>query len=322
LEVIMVLITGGTGFIGSRLTRRLIDDGGSVVCFDVQPDAARLRETADHPNLRIVTGDIRRLDDIVDAVRRHGVTRIIHTAAVLSQVCQDDPRTALDINVMGTANVFEAARLHGAERVVYASSMVVHGSQWDHGDHRLDEAAPYRPATFYAHTKVMNEHTARAFTDAFGLDCRGLRIGSPYGAEGKVGRAGTEVTRMLSMTAVGQPIRVMIGANESPPVIYIDDVVEILVRLCYASVLTRPVYLCSVDTLPVSRWAEEIRRIIPDARITFEDPGQKVTLPYRLDTSALEADIGFRLPPFGSRARDHMNEIRLGAGLPPLAARP
>jgi nucleoside-diphosphate-sugar epimerase len=298
----------------------LIADGRTVVCFDLEPQPARLQEAAAHPNLRIVKGDIRRLDDVVGAVGAHGVKRIIHTAAVLSQVCQTDPRTALDINVMGTANVFEAARLSGVKRVVYASSMVVLGSQWDHGDHLLDENAPLRPATFYAHTKVANEHTARAFTEAFGLDCRGLRIGSPYGSEGKHGRPGTEVTRMLSLTAVGQPIEVMLGPQESPPVTYVDDVVEILVRLCDAATLTRPVYLCSVDTLPVSEVADRIRRAIPDARITFENPGQKVTLPYRVDTRALETDIGFRLPSFDVRLRDHINEVRAAAGLPMVPA--
>jgi UDP-glucose 4-epimerase len=318
---LVVLVTGGTGFIGSRVTRRLIADERSVVCFDLEPEPARLRDAAGHPKLRIVKGDIRRLDHVVRAVQQYGVKHIIHTAAVLSQVCQADPRTGLDVNVMGTANVFEAARLSGVERVVYASSMVVLGSQWDHGDHLLDENAPLRPATFYAHTKVMNEHTARAYTEAFGLDCRGLRIGSPYGSEGKYGRPGTEVTRMLSLTAVGEPILVMLGTQESPPVTYVEDVVEIFVRLCDATTLTRPVYLCSVDTLSVSDVADKIRRLIPDARITFEDPGQRVTLPYRIDTRALEADIGYRLPPLETRLRDHINEIRVAAGLPIVPAR-
>jgi UDP-glucose 4-epimerase len=316
----VVLVTGGTGFIGSRLTRRLIAAGRPTVCLDVQPDPARLREAAAHPDLHLVTRDITRADDLAAVMRRYGVQRVIHTAAVLTQTCETDPLTAIRVNVLGTANVFEAARLCGIARVVYASSLVVHGSQWDHGDRVLDEDAPLHPHTFYAHTKCMNEQAARVYAEQFGLDCRGLRIGAPFGAEGKTGRPGSEVTRMLSLTAVGQPVRVMLGARQTPPSTYIDDIVEILVRLCFAPALARPVYLCSVAAVPIDEIAQMVRHLVPGAQITFDEPGEQVTLPYRIDSRRLEADIDYRLPPIEARLRDHINEARQMAGLAPVRA--
>lgn len=309
----MILVTGGTGFIGSRTTQRLLARGESVVCFDAHPDPGRLGTASAHQHLQIVQGDISRPDDLVAAIRQHRVERIIHTAAVLSQA---EPRAAIRVNVDGTGNVFEAARHSGIARVVYASSMVVYGHQWDHGAKTLDEDAPLHPHTFYAHTKQMNEATADAYTKGFGLDCRGLRIGAPFGPGGQTGRPGAEVTRLVSLTAVGTPIGIRLARGESPPSVYVDDIAEIFVRLCFAGTLTRPVYLCSVTAVPIDDVARMVQRLLPGAEISFVEPGEKITLPYRIDASRLEADIDYRLPAMETRLRDHINEVRRAHGLP------
>jgi nucleoside-diphosphate-sugar epimerase len=315
----MVLVTGGTGFIGARVTRRLLTRGEPVVCFDLRPDPPRLGAAAADPRLHVVEGDITRFEDLVGAIRQHRVDRIIHTAAVLSGYSQAQPLGALRINVVGTAHLFEAARLSDVARVVYASSMVVHGSQWDHGDRMLDDDAPFHPHTFYAITKVANEATADAYAKQFGLDCRGLRIGAPFGPAGQMGRPGAEVTRLATLAATGQPVAIQLARGESPPSIYVDDVAEILVRLAFCPTLTRPAYLCCVNATPIEDVADMVRGLLPGAVITFGDQNARVTLPYRIDARRLEADIGFRLPPFAVRLRDHVNEVRRGHNLPEIA---
>jgi len=312
----MVLITGGTGFIASRIVPGLIARGESVVCFDLRPNPRRLGTPAEHARLKIVEGDIARLEDLVDVVQRHGVSRVIHTAAVLTETCQDSPHTAVRINIVGTANVFEAARLAQVARVVYASSMVVHGSQWDHGDRTLDEDARLAPRTFYAHTKIINEATAAAYSARFGLDCRGLRIAGPFGPGGQMGRPGAEVTRLLTLAAMGHPIVVQLARGESPPSTYVDDIAEILVRLSFSSTLTRPVYVCSVSTTAIDDIVDMVRRLLPGAPITFGENGARVTLPYRIDAGRLESDIDYRLPGLEVRMREHINTVRNAHGLP------
>jgi UDP-glucose 4-epimerase len=312
----MVLITGGTGFIASRIASGLIARGESVVCFDLRPDTRRLGALAEHARLKIVEGDIARLGDLIDAVQQHGVSRIIHTAAVLTGTCQANPQTAVRINIVGTTNVFEAARLAQVARVVYASSMVVHGSQWDHGDGTLDEDARLAPRTFYAHTKIINEATAAAYSARFGLDCRGLRIAGPFGPGGQMGRPGAEVTRLLTLAAMGQPVVVQLARGESPPSTYVDDIAEILVRLSFSSTLTRPVYLCSVSTSAIEDIVDTVRRLLPNSAITFGENGARVTLPYRINAGRLESDIDYRLPALEVRMREHINSVRSAHGLP------
>jgi nucleoside-diphosphate-sugar epimerase len=314
----MVLVTGGTGFIGSCVTRALLARGQSVVCFDLRPDPARLGAAASSPGLTVVEGDIARIGDLLEAIRAHGVNRVIHTAAVLTATCQAAPAAAVRVNVVGTTHVFEAARLSDVVRVVYASSLVVHGSQGDHGDRLLDEAASYHPHTFYAHTKVANEATAAGYTARFGLDCRGLRIGAPFGPGGQMGRPGAEVTRLATLAATGAPVAIRLARGESPPSTYVDDIAEIFVRLAFATTLTSPVYLCSVAAVPIDEVAEAVRRLVPAAAITFGDEGARVTLPYRIDARRLEQDIGFRPPAIAIRLRDHINAVRRAHGLLPV----
>lgn len=315
----MILVTGGTGFIGSRITRRLLKREEGVVCFDARPDVGRLGAAAEHSSLRVVEGDIVHLDELTAAIQRHGVRRVIHTAAVLTVACQTDPVFGIRVNVVGTANVFEASRQAHVERVVYASSLVVHGSQWDHGERTLTEDAPLVPHTFYADTKVMNERTADAYTKAFGLDCRGLRIGAPFGPGGQTGRPGAEVTRLAALAAVGTPITIQLARAESPPSTYVDDIAEILIRLSTATRLSRPVYLCSVSTVAIDHIGRMVQDLLPHTEIAFADQGAKVTLPYRIDAGRLEADIGYRLPPMETRLRDHINVVRRAKGLPELS---
>lgn len=313
----MTLVTGGTGFIGSRITRSLLQRGEGVVCFDAKPDAGRLGDLAGHRLLNVVEGNIVDLDSLTAAIRAHGVRRIIHTAAVLTVPCETDPGLGLRVNVVGTANVFEAARLAGVERVVYASSLVVHGNQWDHPG-TLTDSAPFVPHTFYADTKVMNERTADAYTKAFGLDCRGLRIGAPFGPGGQTGRPGAEVTRLCALAAVGTPITIQLGRTESPPSTYVEDIAEIFIRLSVTPRhnLTLPVYVCSVATVAIEDVARMVKTLMPRQDIAFADQGAKVTLPYRIDAGRLEADIGYRLPPLQARLRDHINTVRRQHGLP------
>jgi UDP-glucose 4-epimerase len=320
----MTLVTGGTGFIGSRITRSLLQRGEGVVCFDARPDvarlgdAARLADVAGQQLLRLVEGDIVDLESLSAAIQQHGVRRIIHTAAVLTVPCETDPGLGVRVNVVGTTNVFEAARAAGVERVVYASSLVVHGNQWDHDGRMLTENAPLVPHTFYADTKVMNERTAAAYAKAFGLDCRGLRIGAPFGPGGQTGRPGAEVTRLCALAAIGTPITIQLGRAESPPSTYVDDIAEILIRLSAAPRhnLTLPVYLCSVATVAMEDVARMVQTLLPRADIGFADQGPKVTLPYRIDASRLETDIDYRLPPLQARLRDHINVVRRLNGLP------
>lgn len=157
-----VLITGIAGFIGSTLANRLVQEGHAVVgvCSDLVTARERVPQ-----DVRLHECDIRspELHSLFE-----GADVVFHFAAKSSiAACQQDSVGTMDVNVVGTANVFEAARRANVRRVVYASSSV------------LEEDA--KRGTFYAISKAANERLAEGFTAAFGLATVGLRYFNVYG---------------------------------------------------------------------------------------------------------------------------------------------
>src|SRR4051794_1443691 len=123
------LVTGAQGFIGSWVVRRLIEQGHEVVTFDVNDSLARLEmisspEIVSKVDRRV--GRIEETDTVKKLIRDEEITHIVHLAAVLMPFCQKNPVQGGLINVIGTLNIFEAARDLGKQtRIVYASSSAV-----------------------------------------------------------------------------------------------------------------------------------------------------------------------------------------------------
>ena len=126
-----ILVLGGTGLIGSRLTRRLLSLGHSVICFDLYPD---YNKVADLENVEVVVADVTRFEDIIAAIRKYDVERIVNLAYILPPESEEKLQLAMRVNQMGMNNVFEAARLMGIRRVIYASTIAVYGLQDSFGD--------------------------------------------------------------------------------------------------------------------------------------------------------------------------------------------
>src|SRR5262245_11689433 len=147
-----VLITGGTGFLGADLARHLVREVGleGVVLFDQYPRPDRVAEIRDR--VTIVRGDVLEPQELLAALRRHNVDRVIHLAFILGQPDPERLVPYLRVQCMGTANVFEAARLHGAARVVYASSVAAYGLK-PIGTPPVDEDVPPAPDTYYGISK-------------------------------------------------------------------------------------------------------------------------------------------------------------------------
>src|SRR3989304_4572005 len=124
-----VLVTGGAGFIGSHLCDKLIQEGQKVVCLDnfLNGNLSNIRHLLNYKSFKLINGDIRDFDTLEKIMP--GVDAICHLAA---QIHVDrsiiEPRLTYDINVLGTQNVLEAARMYDVEKVVHMSTSEVYGS--------------------------------------------------------------------------------------------------------------------------------------------------------------------------------------------------
>src|SRR5438105_11921961 len=161
-----VLVIGATGVIGPRLIRKLIARGETVVGMDLNPAAAAF---GDVPiGAPVLRGDITRFEDVMRTMLDVRPDRVINLAYGLG-AGEGNPHQVMRLDILGMDNCFEAARLAGVKRVVYASSIAVSGQQSHFGDRLVNEDDPAHGTSQYAMHKSFNEFQARKYIKNYGM---------------------------------------------------------------------------------------------------------------------------------------------------------
>lgn len=309
-----VMVTGGGGLVGAKIVRRLLAEGLDVVSLDVSAHQPRLAALAGDARLVRIGCDVRDAAAVQDAIRDTGVDQIVHMAALLGPTTENEPALGFAVNVVGAANVFEAAGRAGVARVCYATSVAVYGDQSEYGEATVvDEGSHRNPYSLYGHAKVMNEETAKVVARDSGLDIRGLRIAAVFGHGRATGRS-SAISRMISAAAVGEGAMSDVAATQPAPVIYVDDVAECMTRLCLAERLAHPVYCGPSQIVTVQDAVDAIRRWIPEAELGFEDGAATYPSILRVSDARWAAEVGYAPPSFGDRVRDQIEEARAVRG--------
>jgi nucleoside-diphosphate-sugar epimerase len=192
-----VLVTGAGGCIGSWALALLNRAGVPAAAFDLSEDKRRpklLMADADLAKVQWLTGDIGDSETVRKAVKASGARSIIHLAALQVPFCKADPVAGAQVNVVGTINVFEAARKLGIKRIAYASSIAAHGAIEGHG------TLP----TLYGAYKHCNEQTAKVYSNDWGVHSVGLRPGVVYGVGRDQGMTSKTTVAILA-AAANQP---------------------------------------------------------------------------------------------------------------------
>jgi nucleoside-diphosphate-sugar epimerase len=197
-------ITGAQGCIGSWVVKALVERGDQPVVFDRSDDSRRLSAImtpADLERVGFIIGDITETTRVRQALVSSGANRIIHLAGLQVPTCKADPVAGAMVNVVGTLNVFEAARARGLDRVVYASSAAVFGLNED--GQPLDEAAACEPVTHYGVFKRTNEGSARVYCLDHGISSVGLRPLTVYGVGRDTGLT-SDPTKAMKAAVLGR----------------------------------------------------------------------------------------------------------------------
>ncbi|MBF0146468.1 MAG: NAD-dependent epimerase/dehydratase family protein [Magnetococcales bacterium] len=218
-----ILITGGLGFIGHTLVRRLVGDGAQVRILDNLSNAAVNPESLLTLGCDFIEGDIRNRE-LCDAVAA-GMDGIVHLAGqtnVLHSI--EHPMEDMEINVRGTLNLLEAARRCRVNRFVFASSNGVVGER----EPPMHEKMLPIPLSPYGCTKLMGEYYSRAYHALYGLQSVSLRFANVYGP-GSV-RKGSVVAKYLKHVINGEELIVFGDGEQTRDFVYIDDLVDGIVR--------------------------------------------------------------------------------------------
>ena len=263
------LITGGTGFIGVELAKRLLERGDSVILFDLKPNMDAIAGIADR--VSVVTGDISGWPEVMNAVAGNSLDCIFHLSAMLSIPADENPWAAYRVNANGTMHVLEAARIFGVKQVIFPGTMAVLAGNT--GD--IDESTATKPDSMYGVTKLFGELLGRFYHRKFGMDFRGLRFCTVVGLGARTKHMTQYMAWMIERSLQGEPFEVWVKEETSNPFIYYQDAVSALLMLRdapEAQIQTR-IYNLAGTMATAGAFADAVRRHIGGARITFQpDP--------------------------------------------------
>lgn len=297
-----VLVVGGAGYIGSLLVERLLEKGQRVRVLDsLLYGDEPLRPVRNHPNLEVVVGDCRNIQDVVRAVR--GIEAIVHLAAIVGDpACELDHSPALETNYAATRMLIEIAKGHGVSRLVFASSCSVYGAT----DLEMDENAAVRPISLYGQTKVDSERALLQATSAT-FHPTILRYATVFGL-GYRPRFDL-VVNLLTAKARQEGVITIFNGRQWRPFIHVRDLVEATI-----GVLEAPVQFVSGEVFNVGDTglnhtltdvSDVIRNVFPGVRVEHVDNSDKRN--YRVNFDKLQRRTGFRAR---YSLRDGVEEIK------------
>ena len=297
-----VLITGGMGVIGAEASRRFVKEGYRPVIFARHRDDNLISDIVD--KVEVELGDVTDLPRLMDVIKRNEITHIVHAAAFVGAVSQANPALSINVNVNGTVNVLEAARLFNVKRVVYTSAKGVYGpitGEYGAPTYKpIPEDMPKNPKRIYDAAKQMSEHLCVYYSDNMGIDAVVLRFATTYGP-GKTARHGKMgvTSQIVEAPGAGKPFHLAQGGDEKDDFIYNKDSALGIYRATIAESPKSRIYNIGSGVGSTLRDFEHaLRKHIPNADIKIGPGLNFLGMPYPphgvYDISRARDELGFK----------------------------
>lgn len=255
-----VLITGGGGFIGAWIVRRLLAAGDQVRILDAKVDRTILREIVGPAanTLDWIVGDV--ADRATVSKAAEGCDTIFHLAAILTPACAADPIRGAEIVLIGTLNAFEAARAHKMRSIIYMSSAGVFGP---------DDGAIPRPTTHYGAFKLACEGSARAYWLDHGIASVGFR---PLVVYGPGRETGLTAGPTLACRAAAEGKSYIIPFTGPSDFLFVDDIAVAFVIAAKSELNGAEAYNLVGVKATADEVASEIMKLAPSNNIATSGP--------------------------------------------------
>ena len=251
-----VLVTGGSGFIGSHVVDKLRDKGVKVRVYDGIMPTCR-------DDIEYYQGSI--LDRNTLGFAMNGIDAVMHLAAIADvEDVFSEPLKTEAINVRGTANVLEAARNSKVRKVIYGSTTWVYSEA---ESNNVDETTPlHAPSHFYTATKLAGEYYCQSYSKLYDLDVTILRYGIPYGPRA---RDGAVIPIFVKKALNGEPLTIAGDGSQFRKFVYVEDLAEGNI-LAFQSIARNKIYnLDGKERITIKRIAETIQKIVGDVKIEY-----------------------------------------------------
>jgi UDP-glucose 4-epimerase len=255
---VKILVTGGSGFIGSHVVDRLLEAGHVPRNYDLRPSPYH------NGAIEHVRGDIVDAASLERAIA--GCDAVIHLAAVSDvNAVLADPALAEVVNAGGTRVVLETARLAGVHHVLYASTVWVYGDANGHGI--LDEDEPLTlPGHLYTATKLAGEMYCSSYASLYGLETTIVRFGIPYGPRA---RPATVLATFVSRALAGEPIVIAGDGLQSRRFVYVEDLADGVVAALAPQARGRLYNLVGSESTTVREIAQTVRRVVQVVPVVY-----------------------------------------------------
>lgn len=290
------LLTGSMGCIGAWVLRNLVTEMNAVgdlkiVATDLASEPTRPSLLLSEEELAQITWaqlDVTDLNAVRNIVEQHGVTHIVHLAGLQVPFCRANPSLGAQVNVVGTVNVFEAARHAGVDGISYASSLGVMGPAEKYPVQPIKDDAPLLPETLYGVYKVANEGTAQIYWQDWGVGSVGLRPFIVYGVGRDQGMT-SDIAKAMLATVAGKAYQIRFGGSVALQ--HANDVAKMFIACARAQHQGAAACNLRNDVVEVPSFIEMLAAIHPDARVTY-DKDTELPFPANLDDSGLRAILG------------------------------
>jgi UDP-glucose 4-epimerase len=255
---VRVLVTGGSGFIGSHVVDKLLDAGHEPVVFDLRPSPHHAPG-----EIETVIGDL--LDAQALGAAMDGCEAVIHLAAAADVgIVAEQPEASERVNASGTLAVLEAARACGIAKVIYGSTIWAYGDSGN-GNGVIDEDTLLGlPKHLYTASKVAGEMYCSSYAELYDVPCTILRFGIPYGPRA---RPAAVIPIFVRKALAGEPLTIAGDGRQGRRFVYVEDLAEGVVRALERGAGNRIYNLASDSTVTVLELAETVRDLVGDVEI-------------------------------------------------------
>jgi len=315
-----VLVTGGLGFIGSKVVLQLVKRGIQTIITDVNIEKnkneleKKLKKIDINDNLvRYERLDITDFDSLEKIFKSNKIDALINLAYGIGTICEDNPLLASKINIVGTTSVFELVVKYKIKRLVFASSETVYGANQSYYGNRAVKENDYSGIDnqyfTYGVMKLLNEFMAEKYIKKHGCSIAYTRPSVVFG----YGRQNTAINWAEDFAvkpALGEAAFLPFSKDNKDNWIYVDDCAEQLVRLALKESLNHSCYNTGSQTVDGHEIEETVKKFIPNAEIYFEKGKVHTPLIDNQDDQRIRKEIDFNPRSFEEGVKCLIDEVR------------